>query len=159
MVETGKKMKLKAESQESERFTMEKKTGDRNIDTAKARGEMEEDLLEYVYRIWRQGRTITTKEYSREAGITGYEARGLVRSLTQKGYFYETEKKENLELTEKGKLKGMDCLARHEKLTQFFQMVSGMNQQRAEEDACRVEHYISTEGLKGIEDFMQYGDV
>lgn len=53
----------------------------------------------------------------------------------------------------------MDCLARHEKLTQFFQMVSGMNQQRAEEDACRVEHYISTEGLKGIEDFMQYGDV
>lgn len=159
MVETGKKMKLKAESQESERFTMEKKTGDRNIDTAKARGEMEEDLLEYVYRIWRQGRTITTKEYSREAGITGYEARGLVRILTQKGYFYETEKKENLELTEKGKLKGMDCLARHEKLTQFFQMVSGMNQQRAEEDACRVEHYISTEGLKGIEDFMQYGDV
>lgn len=53
----------------------------------------------------------------------------------------------------------MECLARHEKLTQFFQMVSGMDQQRAQEDACRVEHYISPEGLKGIENFLQYGDV
>lgn len=38
-------------------------------------------------------------------------------------------------------------------------MVSGMDQQRAQEDACRVEHYISPEGLKGIENFLQYGDV
>ena len=53
----------------------------------------------------------------------------------------------------------MECLARHEKLTQIFQMVSGMDQQRAQEDACRVEHYISPEGLKGIEIFLQYGDV
>ena len=34
-----------------------------------------------------------------------------------------------------------------------------MDQQRAQEDACRVEHYISPEGLKGIENFLQYGDV
>ncbi len=65
----------------------------------------------------------------------------------------------HLELSDKGKLEGMECLARHEKLTQFFQMVSGMDQQRAQEDACRVEHYISPEGLKGIENFLQYGDV
>lgn len=62
-------------------------------------------------------------------------------------------------MTEKGKLEGMDCLARHEKLTQFFQMVSGMDQERAQEDACRAEHYISPEGLRGIENFLQYGDV
>ena len=91
-------------------------------------------------------------------GITGYEAAGLVRSLVTKGFLYEPENN-NLELTEKGKLEGMDCLARHEKLTQFFQMVSGMDQERAQEDACRVEHYISPEGLKGIEHFLQYGDV
>lgn len=138
---------------------MERKKENRNIDTTKARGELEEDLLEYVYRTWRQGRQITSKEYAREMEITGYEAAGLVRSLVKKGYLYEPEKKGNLELTEKGKLEGMECLARHEKLTQFFQMVSGMDQERAQEDACRVEHYISPEGLKGIENFMQYGDV
>lgn len=136
----------------------DKKTENRNIDTAKVRGELEEDLLEYVYRKWRQGRQITSKEYARTTGITGYEAAGLVRSLVTKGFLYEPENN-NLELTEKGKLEGMDCLARHEKLTQFFQMVSGMDQERAQEDACRVEHYISPEGLKGIEHFLQYGDV
>lgn len=137
---------------------MEQKRENRNSDITKARWELEEDLLEYVYRTWRQGRQITSKEYARETGITGYEASGLVRSLVKKEYLYEP-KKGSLELTDKGKIEGMDCLARHEKLTQFFQMVSGMNQERAQEDACRVEHYISPEGLKGIENFLQYGDV
>ena len=50
-----------------------KKTENRNIDTAKARGELEEDLLEYVYRKWRQGRQITSKEYARTTGITTSE--------------------------------------------------------------------------------------
>ena len=35
---------------------MERKIENRNIDVTKARGELEEDLLEYVYRMWRQGR-------------------------------------------------------------------------------------------------------
>lgn len=137
---------------------MGRKIENRNIDVTKARGELEEDLLEYVYRTWRQGRQITSKEYAREVNITGYEAAGLVRSLVKKGFLCEPENG-HLELTDKGKLEGMECLARHEKLTQFFQMVSGMDQQRAQEDACRVEHYISPEGLKGIENFLQYGDV
>ena len=137
---------------------MVKKIENRNIDVTKARGELEEDLLEYVYRTWRQGRQITSKEYAREVNITGYEAAGLVRSLVKKGFLCEPENG-HLELSDKGKLEGMECLARHEKLTQFFQMVSGMDQQRAQEDACRVEHYISPEGLKGIENFLQYGDV
>lgn len=137
---------------------MGRKIENRNIDVTKARGELEEDLLEYVYRAWRQGRQITSKEYAREVNITGYEAAGLVRSLVKKGFLCEPENG-HLELSDKGKLEGMECLARHEKLTQFFQMVSGMDQQRAQEDACRVEHYISPEGLKGIENFLQYGDV
>ena len=56
---------------------MERKIENRNIDVTKARGELEEDLLEYVYRMWRQGRQITSKEYAREVNITGYEAAGL----------------------------------------------------------------------------------
>ena len=48
---------------------MVKKIENRNIDVTKARGELEEDLLEYVYRTWRQGRQITSKEYAREMNI------------------------------------------------------------------------------------------
>ena len=59
------------------------------------------------------------QEYAREVNITGYEAAGLVRSLVKKGFLCEPENG-HLELTDKGKLEGMECLARHEKLTQFF---------------------------------------
>ena len=52
---------------------MGRKIENRNIDTAKARGELEEDLLEYVYRKWRQGRQITSKEYARTTEITTSE--------------------------------------------------------------------------------------
>ena len=55
---------------------MERKIENRNIDVTKARGELEEDLLEYVYRMWRQGRQVTYEEYAREVNITGYEAAG-----------------------------------------------------------------------------------
>lgn len=135
-----------------------KKTDNRNIDKTKARGELEEDLLEFVYRTWRSGKHVTSKEYAREVGITGHESAGLVRSLVTKGFLWEPEKG-YLELTEKGQLKGMDCLARHEKLTQFFQMISGMERDEAEEDACRIEHYISRKGLDSIGKFLQDGDV
>lgn len=134
--------------------------GSRNIDMARARGELEEDLLEFVYRAWRQEGQVTTKDYARASDITGHEAAGLVRSLVKKGFICEPKMNDgNLELTEKGQLEGMTCLERHEKLTQFFQVVTGMEQERAQEDACRVEHYISPEGLKGIENFLQFGDV
>ena len=64
----------KEENKNTESEVMaDKKTENRNIDTAKARGELEEDLLEYVYRKWRQGRQITSKEYARTTGITTSE--------------------------------------------------------------------------------------
>ena len=88
---------------------MGRKTENRNIDVTKARGELEEDLLEYVYRTWRQGRQITSKEYAREVNITGYEAAGLVRSLVKKGFLCEPENG-HLELTDRENWKGWSAL-------------------------------------------------
>ena len=135
----------------------DKKKENRNIDTAKARGELEEDLLEYVYRKWRQGRQITSKEYARTTGITGYEAAGLVRSLVTKGFLYEPENN-NLELTEKENWKVWTVWP-DMRNSRSFPDGKWDGSGTAQEDACRVEHYISPEGLKGIEHFLQYGDV
>ena len=38
---------------------MEKQKENRDIDMTRARGEQEEDLLEFVYRMWRHGEKIT----------------------------------------------------------------------------------------------------
>lgn len=129
------------------------------LNIAKTDQEKEEDLLEYIYRQDRRNRYLTASEYAIEGDLYAKEAARLVRNLVKKGYLKESSKKGVITLTENGYLKGIDCLARHEKLTQFFQMVSGMTQEKAQEDACRLEHYISSEALEGIEHFMQFGDV
>lgn len=128
-------------------------------ETERSSREKEEDLLEYIYRQERQDRYMTATEYAMEKDLYGKEAAALVRNLIKKGYLKESSRKDVILLTEKGCLKGMECLLRHEKLTQFFQMISGMSQERAQEDACRLEHYISQEGLDGIDNFLQFGDV
>lgn len=132
---------------------------EKDLNIEKTELEKEEDLLEYIYRQDRQNRYITAAEYAIEMDLYGKEAARLVRNLVKKGYLKESSKKGVIALTENGYLKGIDCLARHEKLTQFFQMISGMSQERAQEDACRLEHYISQEALEGIDHFLQFGDV
>ena len=129
------------------------------INMEKTQGEEEEDLLEYIYRLGREGREISATEYGIENDVGGKDSAKLVRGLVKKRYLEESSKKGKIKLTEKGYLKGLDCLIRHEKLTQFLQMVSGMSQERAEEDACRMEHYISPEAIKGIGNFLQFGDI
>ena len=54
---------------------------------------------------------------------------------------------------------GKECMDRHQLLTQFFQMVSGMTEEEAEKDACRVEHTISRTAMDGITNFLIQGDV
>ena len=132
---------------------------EKSLNIEKTDQEKEEDLLEYIYRQDRQNRFLTASEYAIEEDLYAKEAARLVRNLVKKGYLQASSQKGVMMLTENGYLKGIDCLARHEKLTQFFQMISGMTQEKAQEDACRLEHYISSEALEGIDHFLQFGDV
>lgn len=125
----------------------------------RSREERAEDLLEYLYRIWREEETVTIEEYATRKKISKRETNALVRILATRGYVTENKKTGELYLTEMGKMEGVDCLERHEKLTQFFQIVGGMDQEDAQEDACRIEHVISQRALNGIERFLKYGDV
>ena len=121
--------------------------------------EKREDLLEYLYKTYRQGEDLTVAEYAARKEFSMRETNALVRELKLLGYIEEEKRTGLLNLTELGKMEGMDCLERHEKLTQFFQMVSGMEQEEAQEDACRIEHVISQRALEGIDGFLKYGDV
>lgn len=82
------------------------------------------------YRQDRQNRFLTASEYAIEEDLYAKEAARLVWNLVKKGYLQASSKKGVMMLTENGYLKGIDCLARHEKLTQFFQMISGMTQEK-----------------------------
>lgn len=121
--------------------------------------EKEEDLLETLYLWWRQNRPLTVIDLVIETGMKKREVNALLRKMTKHGYIAEPDGGTELRLTDFGKGRGAECMARHEKLVQFLQMVSGMDAEEAGEDACRLEHVISKRAFQGISDFLKYGDI
>lgn len=120
--------------------------------------EREEDLLEKLYLWWKDGRSVTIPEICIRLHMTKREVAFLMKKMIKHGYLKETDKNEELVLTAFGKAQGAECLARHEYLTQFLQLVCGLTDDQARENACRMEHVISGEVVQGICDFLKNGD-
>ncbi len=60
-----------------------------------------------------------------------------------------------LQLTEKGKAKANDIYGRHILLTKFLMQITGVGEEQAEENACRIEHDIDADVKAGIEKWME----
>lgn len=120
--------------------------------------EREEDILETLYLWWKEGKPMTVPQICLHFDMTKREMSYCIRQMVKHGYLRDPEKSSSLELTAFGKAEGAECLMRHQHLTQFLQMVCGLDEERAEENACRMEHVVSGEVLHGICDFIRYGD-
>ena len=60
-----------------------------------------------------------------------------------------------IELTEKGKRKAKDIYEKHKVLTAFLRDIINVSPEIAEEDACRIEHFISEDTFQGIKRYME----
>ena len=60
-----------------------------------------------------------------------------------------------LSLTDAGLHQATAVLQRHTLIRTFFVKVLGVSEETAENDACRIEHHISDESLKGMADILQ----
>ena len=58
-------------------------------------------------------------------------------------------------LTEKGLAKASDVYGRHQLLTKFLVMITGLSEEQAEENACRVEHDIDADVVEGIKKWVE----
>lgn len=120
--------------------------------------EKEEDLLERLY-LWRQeGRPLWPAELCVHMKITRRELNQLMRQMVRYGYLEEPEERRELEMTPLGRARGAECLARHQRLAQLIQMVCDLDEEQAEENACRMEHVVSRNVIVGIEQFLRSGD-
>lgn len=121
--------------------------------------EMEEDLLETLYLWWRSGKPITALEVCMKQEWSRRELNTMLRNMAAHGYLRNPERNDELELTAFGKAQGAECLERHRYLTQFLQMVCGLGEEVAQENACRIEHVVSGEVIEGIREFLKFGDI
>ena len=132
-----------------------------------SRREIEEDMLEQICLIANAGAEITVEELCGRMNMSRREVNFCLKQLKNHGYVVgekETytglqgkEAESGIFLTELGKITGEEFQYRHEILRQFLQFV-GVSEEKAEEDACRMEHVISEETVQQICNFVDYGD-
>lgn len=125
-----------------------------NIQLPSSRCELEEDMLEQICLIANAGAEITVEELCGRMNMSRREVNFCLKQLKNHGYVVgekETyiglqgkEAESGIFLTELGKITGEEFQYRHEILRQFLQFV-GVSEEKAEEDACRMEHVISEE--------------
>ena len=138
-----------------------------NIQLPSSRREIEEDMLEQICLIANAGAEITVEELCGRMNMSRREVNFCLKQLKNHGYVVgekETytglqgkEAESGIFLTELGKITGEEFQYRHEILRQFLQFV-GVSEEKAEEDACRMEHVISEETVQQICNFVDYGD-
>ena len=132
-----------------------------------SRREIGEDMLEQICLIANAGAKITVEKLCDRMDMSKREVTFYLKQLKTHGYVVREKDtctglqgrgaESGIFLTELGKITGEEFQYRHEILTQFLQFV-GVSEEKAKEDACRMEHVISEETVQQICNFVDYGD-
>ena len=125
----------------------------------KSRTEIEENILRLLYDWWVQGRKLTRDMVCDRMGMTRRKLAYYVTAMTNHGYLEKTTGQDVLLLTDFGKEQGADCHYRHQNITHFIQMTCGLDEKSAAENACRMEHVISSDVIEGMYRFLRTGEL
>lgn len=115
--------------------------------------ESAEMYLETIYVLQQEKTRVRAVDIAARMGYSKPTISEWVNKLKDAGYI-EPDSRHGITLTEKGNDVASKIFDRHVTLTKLFAQL-GVDPDLAQEDACRVEHYISDEtfnALKGLEE-------
>lgn len=113
-----------------------------------------ENYLETILILANRTGNVRSIDIARELNFSKPSVSRAVGVLRENGYININEDG-YITFTDKGREVATAIYERHNILTVFLQKIAGVSPKTAEEDACRIEHYISEETFKGIKKFMQ----
>lgn len=114
-----------------------------------------EDYLEAIYNLSQEKRVVRVKDISKKLGVKMPTVTNMLKTLSEKGMI-DHEKYEYLELTGKGSDIGSEIDQRHQTLKNFLTDILQIDNDQADEDACKMEHSVSLATLKRIVEFMEF---
>lgn len=114
-----------------------------------------EDYLEAVAMLRRKGKPVRVSQLSRKLTVKMPSVSSALRKLSEQG-LVEHERYGYIKLTPEGERVARDVIRRHNALTCFFAEALGIDQETAEQDACRIEHVISPLGLERVIKFIEF---
>ncbi len=115
-----------------------------------------EDYLEAIVNLSRNGaRTARGSDIAARLGVSKASVTGALRLLKRKGLaVYEPYGA--VTLTALGTKLGTQVSQRHRVLTTFFEQVLGVDGERAQQTACRVEHVLDPKILWRMTRFVEF---
>jgi len=114
-----------------------------------------EDYLEAIAMLGGKERIVRVSQISRRLKVKMPSVTSALRKLSDQG-LVEHERYGHIKLTPEGQRIGEDVIRRHEALSHFLIDALGIDQETAEEDACRIEHVISPLSLERIIKFVEF---
>lgn len=113
-----------------------------------------ENYLETILRLKEEKGTVHSIDVAHKLSVSKPSVSRAVSILKRDGYLEQNEGTE-LILTQKGFDKASDIYARHKLLTEFLVVITGVPEDQAEENACRIEHDIDADVAAGIGKWMK----
>ena len=120
------------------------------MDRIRESGEM---YLETILLLSQKKGNVRSVDIVNKLGYSKSSVSKGVNTLKAMGYI-RFDENECIHFTESGRRKAEETYERHCTLTELL-VKMGVSRERAEEDACRMEHVISEETFSAIKDYLK----
>jgi len=114
-----------------------------------------EDYIEAIFNLSQEKKVVRVKDIAKRLGVKMPTVTNMLKALSERGMI-DYEKYEYLELTRKGSTIGSQIDKRHQTLKAFLTDILQIDKERADEDACKMEHSVSPTTLERMVEFMAF---
>ncbi|MCM3293291.1 metal-dependent transcriptional regulator [Paenibacillus sp. MER 180] len=112
-----------------------------------------EDYLETVFLLSQEGAGARLSDIADKVGVTKASANRAVATLSSLRLVQKEHYKE-IHLTPEGLAYANRIVHKHEVIKQFFMNVLLVDADIAEQDACMIEHVISSDSVRAMQQFV-----
>lgn len=113
-----------------------------------------EDYLEVILNLQKKHEQAKAVDIASELNVAKSSVTDALKSLKKKNLVHYAPYKP-IELTEKGEQLAQNVAKRHELLFQFFSKTLGLEDFEAIDNACKIEHVISSKALEKISELIE----
>lgn len=114
-----------------------------------------ENYLETILELQRENTVARVKDIAEKIGVLSGTVTSALRTLSEKG-LVNYKPYSFITLTPEGERIAMEVLRRHHVIKDFLHCVLLLDEERAEENACRMEHAMDKVAINRLVQFIDY---
>jgi DtxR family transcriptional regulator, Mn-dependent transcriptional regulator len=112
-----------------------------------------EDYLEAIYVLDQKERGVRSVDVADRLQVAKPSVNRALKSLVEGGLI-EQQRYSVIYLTKQGKEQARKILHRHTVIKRFLTDVLGLDEQRADEEACKIEHVVCEDTVNRLSDHV-----